>query len=123
MIFIPIHYVSPSKHWCLVSIDVKKKTISYYDSTAGIDHVAINNIQNYLEAEYRSYNNGMEDPEKWSVVYPTNFPLQNDDTECGVFVCMYAEHLSRQVSFDFTVSDTPDFRAKMKYEILNNSLL
>ena len=84
--------------------------------------MAIKNIQNYLEAEYRSYNR-KEDDEKWSVVYPTNFPLQNDDTECGVFVCMYAEHLSRQVPFDFTVSDTPDFRAKMKYEILNNTLL
>ena len=84
--------------------------------------MAIKNIQNYLEAEYRRYNE-TEDNEKWSVVYPVNIPLQNDETECGVFVCMYAEHLSRQVPFDFTVSDTPDFRAKMKYEILNNTLL
>ena len=56
LILIPINYVTPSKHWCLVAIDVKRETITYFDSTGGIDHTAIQNIQNYLEQESISGN-------------------------------------------------------------------
>ena len=125
LIFIPINYVNPKPvgHWCLAVVNVDQKSISYYDSTGGIDHTAIKNIQNYLVLEYRNRYNSELEVGKWSLVYPSNIPLQNDRTECGVFVCMYAEHLSRKAPLNFTVADTPNFRTKMKYEIIKNQLV
>ena len=61
--------------------------------------------------------------DSWTTLIPDDIPKQEDETECGVFLCMYAEYLSREAPFCFTVKDTPYFRARMKYEILKDALL
>ena len=50
-------------------------------------------------------------------------PQQGNSFDCGVFACMYAEHLTRDASLCFTQDDMPYFRQKMVIEIVTGNLL
>jgi sentrin-specific protease 1 len=50
-------------------------------------------------------------------------PQQNNSSDCGVFLCTFAEHAARGAPFAFTQNDMPYFRRRITYEILKCSLL
>lgn len=55
-----------------------------------------------------------------------NEPVQNNENDCGVFLCQYAENLARGMqfgNFDFQQSDVPRIRKQMCYELGVNRLL
>lgn len=52
-----------------------------------------------------------------------DIPRQNNDYDCGVFICMYAEFISRNRQFTFTQDDMEYFRKKMIHEICTGTLL
>lgn len=51
-----------------------------------------------------------------------NIPAQKKFTDCGVFVCAYAEHLSRKAGFRFSQDDMPKIRVQMMKEIVSSRL-
>jgi sentrin-specific protease 1 len=55
--------------------------------------------------------------------YSKGIPQQKNGYDCGVFVCMFAEYLSRNESFDFDQKHMDYFRRKITYEIVHNKLL
>ena len=122
IIFVPINNIQ-IKHWSLVAIDTRNKTITYYDSKGYTDQTAVSNVKKYLVSEHERQHQSTLDIDLWKTVTTDDIPKQEDETECGVFLCMYAEDLSREAPFRFTVKDTPNFRARMKYEILKDALL
>jgi len=59
---------------------------------------------------------------EWQEHLPKNVPQQLNDTDCGVFVCMFAEYLSRGATPTFQQSDMPSFRNMMKRQLLQKCL-
>merc|ERR1711864_32071 len=50
-------------------------------------------------------------------------PQQENGSDCGVFVCQVAEHLTRGELLSFGQKDVPYFRRKMIWEIIRNRIL
>ena len=51
-----------------------------------------------------------------------DIPTQHNGVDCGVFLCTYAERISRKAGFNFYQSNMSLFRWKMTWEILNGSV-
>ena len=43
--------------------------------------------------------------------------------DCGVFTCLFAEHLSRRARLSFSQADIPYVRKRMAYEICRNEIM
>lgn len=122
LILIPVFKEYPKKHpkdeskghWLLFIIYTKEKTIKCYDSINGRHENALNAFKQYL--------NTIENVE-WNLKNETNIPQQENGFDCGVFVCQYAEFISRNQPITFSQKDMIYFRQKMIYEICTGKLL
>ncbi|XP_029341282.1 sentrin-specific protease 1-like [Acyrthosiphon pisum] len=110
-------------HWVLVCVNVPQKQIYYYDSISHFDvYNCLNQICTYLSNEH-SHRLGNPLPiEEWDVQVPGN-PMQNNNIDCGVFICMFAKHLSLGAAFNFTHAHMWFFRKLMAYELGTNRLI
>lgn len=51
-------------------------------------------------------------------------PRQKNTTDCGIFICKYAEYISQDIeNMDFTQQQISDIRKQMKIEIASGKLL
>jgi len=50
-------------------------------------------------------------------------PQQTNGFDCGIFVCEYAENISRKSNFNFTQKDTDFIRERIKTEIMLGTLI
>ena len=50
-------------------------------------------------------------------------PKQTNGFDCGIFVCEYAEHISRKADFNFSQNDTYVIRERIKTEIMLGTLI
>ena len=123
LIFIPIHHCKPSKHWCLVVINMETQEIMYYDSKGGYNQQCVKDIQMYMREEYLSRKGRPLDLSTWHIRAPIDIPLQDNDHDCGMFMLKYAEYISRRAKITFSQEDIPLFRNRMKYEITHNHLV
>lgn len=123
LILVPIH--DRTIHWCLVAIDLRKKTLSYYDSMGGVNDRCLDALLNYLNAESQDkLQKPLEAMSTWRKInMGTSVPQQSNGSDCGVFLCTYAEFLSRDAEFTFSQEDMPNIRKRMMYEILTRQLL
>ncbi|KAF7995294.1 hypothetical protein HCN44_005954 [Aphidius gifuensis] len=83
-------------HWSLCAVNFHEKQISYWDS--------LSRKKNHC------------------VQVTKNIPLQEDFDDCGVFVCMYGDHIARDVSCSFTAEDILQIRFMMMDEIISAGL-
>ncbi|VDM21489.1 unnamed protein product [Hydatigera taeniaeformis] len=123
IILIPIH--DRTIHWCLVAIDLRRRTLSYYDSMGGTNDRCLDVLLNYLNSESEDK---LQKPlmamSTWQKINTgASVPQQRNGSDCGVFLCTYAEFLSRDADFTFSQEDMPDIRKRMMYEILTGQLL
>ena len=51
IVLIPVHL---GAHWCLASVEMNSKSITYYDSKLGSNFTCLNAVSKYLEAEHFS---------------------------------------------------------------------
>ena len=116
-IFCPIHRCD---HWTLIAIEIATKTIHYLDSLVGPRNKspAPGLFLKYMEAYYRD--RGEE--ASFKVRIRRDAPRQLNGVDCGVFVCQYAERMSRKGALDFTQGDMPFARKRMTEELLNGRL-
>ncbi|CDS36300.1 sentrin specific protease 1 [Echinococcus multilocularis] len=123
LILVPIH--DRTIHWCLVAIDLRKKTLSYYDSMGGVNDRCLDALLDYLNAESQDkLQKPLEAMSTWRKInMGTSVPQQSNGSDCGVFLCTYAEFLSRDAEFTFSQEDMPNIRKRMMYEILTRQLL
>ncbi|XP_015118552.1 sentrin-specific protease 1 [Diachasma alloeum] len=119
MLLIPMH---SSNHWSLCVVILKSKCIIYYDSLGGTSLPYMDIILQYLAYEMNQTKHKELFLSEWRKVNAKNIPQQNNFSDCGVFLCSYAECLTRNVSFDFTSNDIPQIRARMLQEILTSQL-
>jgi len=120
LIMIPIHL---GMHWCLAVVDIRSKTITYYDSLLGDNHQCTNALRDYIAAEHLAKKKSPLDTQKWKLIIEKDIPEQLNGCDCGVFTCKYAEYISQDKPFDFDQGDMPYFRRRMIWEMVNKTLL
>ena len=114
-ICVPIHQ---EVHWVLAVIEVREKTISYYDSLLGESSVAVKNLKRWIVDEAKNKLGEDWDPEEWIEVYPKDIPLQMNGCDCGVFMLKYAEYLSSGAELAFDQKHMEYFRKRLVSDIL-----
>ena len=120
-ILIPIHI--NLNHWTLGEIDLDKKCLRYYDSLGGDGTKILKTLLAYVQNEHTL--------KKKKPLDVTKFTLENakcpkqkkgNVTDCGIFIIAMADHLSKNMKFNFTQKDIPDYRNRIAFEIIKNKL-
>jgi len=120
LILVPVHL---GMHWCLATIDIKKKAITYYDSMGGNNTACLRSLAEYVKNEHLAKKGKALDMSSWVQVVAKQIPQQMNGSDCGMFTCKFAEYLSRRARITFSQQDMPYFRRRMVYEIVENTLL
>ncbi|KFW94784.1 Sentrin-specific protease 2, partial [Phalacrocorax carbo] len=122
LIFVPIHL---RVHWALVVIDVRKTTIKYFDSMGQKGDKICETVLQYLQEESREKRNLELTFSEWTLhsMESHEIPQQLNGSDCGVFMCKYADYISRDKPINFTQNHMPYFRKKMVWEIIHQQLL
>ena len=114
-IIIPINI--DNIHWIMVDISLQQKKIYFYDSyqfTSNRDIVFKN-----LTKVFSDYiNNSDCDFCEW-VYIDVNCPKQSNSLDCGVFMCMFINYISRDQIIDFSQEDIEYFRILIGIELLD----
>ncbi|XP_060880475.1 uncharacterized protein LOC132952259 [Metopolophium dirhodum] len=118
-LFIPIHI---KDHWCLVYVCFPQKSINYYDSMGRSNMNCIQLILKYLMLEHDDKKGEDYHPSGWLLTNVKNCPRQTNNWDCGVFVCMYAENLSRGAPLNFSQQHMGKFRRQIALEIKRKKL-
>ena len=111
-------------HWFLPAIDNREKTISIYDSLPNYRWAAeaLNQIITFVNnAHFRLYNRPMR--RIYTLRAPRNIPIQTNGVDCGIFVHLYAEYLSRLAPFNFTQASIWKSRLIITWELYHGILL
>lgn len=110
-------------HWVLVVIHPKLKLVEFFNSSVSPDRWGLKQLVFHF-FEYQVFMSQGEiillddyrGQDRWDT------PRQTNGYDCGVFVCRYADCLSRKSTFDFTQEDMPAFRKQIKSQILRGSI-
>ena len=117
MLLIPIH---KADHWSLVVVDIRKQTLSYYDSIGG--NRRRSNAPRVMKRFVEQYWQHKGKKIQLKVKIVDNAPLQMNGYDCGVFVCQNAEKLSRDAIVSTRQQDMPNARIEMIKDIFFGTL-
>ncbi|XP_067892298.1 sentrin-specific protease 2-like [Heterodontus francisci] len=122
LILVPVHL---GVHWCLTVADLRKKLILHLDSMGQWNDDVCCTLLRYLQEERKSKKGQHLDSSEWVLrsMRSHEVPQQMNGSDCGVFVCKYADYIARDEQITFTQHDIPYFRMKMVWEILHKKLL
>lgn len=118
---IPVHV--GGVHWCMSVIDMREKSINYYDSMGHPNMAVLDGLKRYLEDESMDKRNIQLDTSDWTAECIRDCPQQRNGSDCGVFSCMFAEFLSRDSKITFDQQHMQYFRRKMIVEIIQGKLI
>ena len=114
---------SETNHWILAVIDIQQKEIRSYDPKGNDRSVGF--FQPIFELVQRHHLEKRKKniiQEEWRHIDVKGIPQQGDDGNCGVFICLYAEHLSMGVHFEFSNDNMSQYRFSMLSEIQREQL-
>lgn len=119
LLLIPIHL---EVHWSLVSVDISRRAITYFDSQRTLNRRCPKHIFKYLQAEAikkdrRDFLDG------WKGYFKMNVGRQNNDSDCGAFVLQYCKCLALGQAFSFGQMDMPRLRRQMYKELCHCKLI
>uniref|UniRef100_A0A8C5U7W6 SUMO specific peptidase 2 n=1 Tax=Malurus cyaneus samueli TaxID=2593467 RepID=A0A8C5U7W6_9PASS len=122
VILVPIHL---RVHWTLLVVDLREKTIKYFDSLGQKGDDICKTVLKYLEEESKEKRNIELTASEWTLhsMGTEEIPQQSNGSDCGVFVCKFADFISRDKPIIFTPEHMPYFRRKMVWEIIHQQLL
>lgn len=118
---VPVHV--GGIHWCMAIIRMKEKIIRYYDSMGNPNQPVLDALERYLIDEAMDKKKITLDTRDWVKESIRDCPQQRNGSDCGVFSCMNAEHLTRNAPLSFSQNDMPYFRQKMVLEIATGNLI
>ncbi|XP_060864066.1 sentrin-specific protease 2-like [Metopolophium dirhodum] len=123
-VFFPINIKANNfAHWVLVMADMEDQQVVYYDSLSNHHNFEIHSdILEYLGLEHRRKLGTPLPFEDWKLVKADN-PIQSNGKDCGVFVCTFAEYLSRDAVFNFSQKHMLSFRKLIAYELSTQQLI
>ncbi|XP_068164724.1 sentrin-specific protease 3-like isoform X2 [Antennarius striatus] len=119
LLLIPIHL---EVHWSLVSVDIPRRAITYFDSQRTLNRRCPKHIFKYLQAEaikkdQQPFLTG------WKGFFKMNVGRQNNDSDCGAFVLQYCKCLALGQPFSFGQQDMPRLRRQMYKELCHCKLI
>lgn len=119
LLLIPIHL---EVHWSLITVNIPKKLISFYDSQGIHFKFCVENIRKYLitEAKEKSYPEFLDG---WQTAVTKCIPQQKNDSDCGVFVLQYCKCLALEQPFQFSQEDMPRVRKRIYKELCECRLM
>ncbi|KQS43869.1 uncharacterized protein Dere_GG26810 [Drosophila erecta] len=120
IILVPVHH--NGVHWCLVIIDLRAKTMLYYNSSGGGNPRLMGALEKYLRMESLDKREQPLDTSGFRIEHAQDVPQQDNMDDCGVFTCMFAEYLTRDASITFCKDDINYFRIKMVLEMADGEL-
>ena len=121
-VIVPIHV--NGNHWCLGLINFVHKKVQYYDSLRGSNQPALDLLLEYVQLEYKDKKKGDLNMDEWVKENRQDIPRQQNGFDCGVFMCMFAEYISRgTLHMDFSQDNILFFRKRMVYEIATKKLM
>ena len=111
-------------HWGFVYADTRTHTLYYMDSMFNPLNATntLKLVQGYLHLETVRLR-GEEEARPFTLRFVPEAPQQSNGYDCGVFVCQYAESISRRMHPSFTQNDMPSLRQNMVWEIMKGRLL
>ncbi|KAG7495808.1 sentrin-specific protease 3-like [Solea senegalensis] len=119
LLFIPIHL---EVHWSLVSVDIPRRAITYFDSQRTLNRRCPKHIFKYLQAE--AIKKDQQDfLTGWKGFFKMNVGRQNNDSDCGAFVLQYCKCLALGQPFSFGQQDMPRLRRQMYKELCHCKLI
>jgi len=101
-----------------------EQKICYYDSAKGaVDQKEyMSNILNYLFEERLNRLKSILNMSEWRLD-DVPCPIQHNGYDCGVFVCVFMEYLSRGAKFNFTQDHMLSFRHLIARELTIKNLI
>ncbi|XP_017050781.1 uncharacterized protein LOC108094613 [Drosophila ficusphila] len=117
---VPVH--CNNVHWCMAIIHMKNKTILYYDSMGKPNPTVLSALEAYLREESLDKRKQPLDTSDFRIESAQNIPQQLNGSDCGLFSCMFAEYISRDVPITFSQENMEYFRKKMPLEIAEGKL-
>ncbi|XP_051977661.1 sentrin-specific protease 5 isoform X1 [Xyrauchen texanus] len=115
LILIPLHL---EIHWSLITVDVFKQNINFYDSQGILFKFAVDNILKYIVAEAKEKKQ-LVFQKGWKIAVNKPIPQQKNDNDCGVFVLEYCKCLAFNKPLLFTQEDMPQVRKRIYRELCN----
>ncbi|XP_070849190.1 sentrin-specific protease 3b [Chaetodon trifascialis] len=118
LLLIPIHL---EVHWSLISVDIPRRAITYFDSQRTLNRRCPKHIFKYLQAEAIKKDQ-QEFLTGWKGFFKMNVGRQNNDSDCGAFVLQYCKCLALGQPFSFGQQDMPRLRRQMYKELCHCKL-
>uniref|UniRef100_A0A915DMI0 Ubiquitin-like protease family profile domain-containing protein n=1 Tax=Ditylenchus dipsaci TaxID=166011 RepID=A0A915DMI0_9BILA len=110
ILIVPIHQTG---HWALVIVDLRRKTISYYDSLLGDGANTLRIIRKFLEQTEKPENTNRFNKKVWLCDSPKDIPKQKNGYDCGLFLCCFADRVSKEEKLDFNQEQMPKIRKQL----------
>jgi len=127
-VFFPINV--GNTHWTLVVADMRKRTLTYYDSLGGAGTACLELIERYLKDEYEE-KKGEPHPFAWTLVSAgRSTPQQDNGVDCGVFSVALLNVLHRAFELDvepdlagtFAQSDIARIRQQIQLDLVRGKV-
>jgi len=122
-LFIPVHL--DNSHWSLIHVDFTNSSIEYLDSLGNSGSAHLNFTFKYLQDEYlQTYHCNMPNLSNWSILQNNNntTPKQENNYDCGIFTCLFAEALANNIRPTFSQSDLFHCRLWITHAILQRCI-
>lgn len=119
MLLVPVYSMC---HWTLIVVKPNEKIMDYYDSYErnSTKEEKTDVLELYLEFLTEKFPHVDKENWKYNV---HDVPQQNNDYDCGIFCCIFAKYVSKEVQFNFQANNMLFFRALIAYGILNERLI
>lgn len=118
LVFIPIH---ATNHWRLGIIHMKQHLVEHYDSKGSDGEDVLHHFLHYVAAERLDKRKQALNLATWRMTSSVT-PKQDNDSDCGVFICTYADLTATNTPIEFTEEDMPGYRQKMMCELMTGQL-
>ncbi|XP_076879486.1 sentrin-specific protease 5 [Brachyhypopomus gauderio] len=118
LLLIPLHL---EIHWSLITVDISKQNINFYDSQGILFKFAVDNILKYILAEAKEKKQAAFQ-KGWKMTVNKTIPQQKNDNDCGVFVLEYCKCLAFKEPLLFTQDDMPKVRKRIYKELCDCKL-
>lgn len=111
-------------HWTCAVAFMQEKRIQFYDSMGGGGQRYVNGLLRYFEDEHKDKKKKPLDTSEWNLVTcEPDTPQQLNGFDCGVFTCMFADFLSRDMPLIFSQEHVTECRERIALSIMNGSAL
>ena len=115
-------------HWILMVIEIKSRTIHCYDSMSGVPpeptrrptRECFDALLNFVHDQHLKHKLPVRE---FACQDHRDIPFQVGTNDCGVFVCVFMEHLSRGAPLLFTQENIRYWRDRISYELVTKKVM